>query len=302
MTICPVVDRSSELTKPRNAVKTFLWLLLRRKPLGAFGGLVLLILILVAVFANWIAPYDFQDIDPISALQPPSFAHPFSTDQLGRDVLSRIIFGARLSVVIAVAASTFSVLISVTLGVISGYFGGSIDALTQRIVDAWMSFPDLIVLIVGVSVIGPGMPQLILLLGLLYGISGSRIVRSTVLSAREQLFVQASHSFGSSDWHVIRRHIIPAIIAPLIVLFTTRLGAVILAESSLSFLGLGVPPPAPTWGGMLSGSRTYMFQNPWLVIIPGLAITLVVYSVNMFGDAVRDLHDPRQRGESGRIS
>ena len=289
------IARSSKL-------KDFIQRLFRRKPLGAVGGVLLVLLLVIALFAGWIAPYDFDDIDPIAALQPPSFAHPFSTDQLGRDVMSRIIYGARLSVIIAVAAALLSVVISMVLGVVSGYFGGRVDALTQRFVDAWMSFPDLIVLIVGVSVVGPGMIQLIVLLGLLYGISGSRIVRGTVLSAREQLFVQAGHSFGASDWHVIRRHIIPTILAPLIVLFTTRLGAVILAESSLSFLGLGVPPPAPTWGGMLSGSRTYMFQNPWLGIVPGIAITLVVYSVNVFGDAIRDLLDPRQRGESGRIS
>ena len=297
-----LVTRSPTTTSWSNKPLTFVRHLFWRKPLGALGGVILVLLLTVALFANWLAPYDFDDIDPVSALQFPSFIHPFGTDQLGRDVISRIIYGARLSVVIAVAASLVSVILSLVLGVLSGYFGGSVDSLTQRFVDAWMSFPDLVVLIVGVSVVGPGMLQLIVLLGLLYGISGSRIVRGTVLSAREHLFVQAGHSFGASDWHVIRQHIIPTILAPLIVLFTTRLGAVILAESSLSFLGLGVPPPAPTWGGMLSGSRTYMFQDPWLGIVPGVAITLVVYSVNVFGDAIRDLLDPRQRGESGRIS
>jgi peptide/nickel transport system permease protein len=276
--------------------------LFRHKPLGAFGGAVLVLLILTALFANVLAPYGINDVDPIEALKPPSLQHPLSTDQLGRDVLSRIIHGARLSVVIAVSAALLSIVISTLLGVLAGYFGGRIDAVTQRFVDAWMSFPDLIVLIVGVSVLGPGMPQLILLLGLLYGIAGSRVIRGSVLSAREQLYVHAGHSIGGSDWHVIRTHILPAVAAPVIVLLTTRLGAVILAESGLSFLGLGLPPPAPTWGGMLSGSRSYMFQNPWLVVVPGLAITVVVYSVNIFGDALRDLLDPRQRGEGGRIT
>jgi peptide/nickel transport system permease protein len=282
--------------------RAFIVRFLRRKPLGALGALVLIIFFVVALTANFIAPFGFNDADPINAMLPPSLEHLFSTDQLGRDVFSRMVYGARLSVIIAVSASALSMVVSVGLGVVAGYFGGKVDSVTQRFVDAWMSFPDLIVLIVGVSVLGPGMFQLIMLLGMLYGIAGSRIIRGSVLSARERLFVQAGHSFGASNWHVIRWHVLPTIVAPMIVLFTTRLGSVILAESGLSFLGLGVPPPAPSWGGMLSDSRSYMFQNPWLVVAPGLAITLVVYSVNVFGDALRDVLDPRQRGKSGRIS
>lgn len=302
MTNVSVSQSVPALPPRRHPLRNFLAHLFGRKPLGAFGGVVLLLLLLVAAFADAIAPFDISDVDPIAALQGPSLANLFGTDHLGRDVFTRIVYGARLSVIIAVSAAALGLLISIVLGVVAGYFGGRIDSATQRFVDAWMSFPDLIVLIVGVSVLGTGMGQLILLLGLLYGVSGSRIVRGSVLSAREHLYVQAGHSFGASDWHVIRVHILPTIAAPLIVLLTTRLGAVILAESSLAFLGLGVPPPAPTWGGMLSGSRSYMFQNPWLVVAPGLAITLVVYSVNIFGDALRDLLDPRQRGQSGRIS
>jgi len=290
------------LSERRHPAREFITQLFLRKPLGAFGGTLLFLLVVVAVFADIIAPFGLNDVDPISAMQRPSLTNLFGTDQLGRDVFTRIVYGARISVIIAISAALLGLLISVVLGVVAGYFGGKIDSATQRFVDAWMSFPDLIVLIVGVSVLGTGMGQLIVLLALLYGISGSRIVRGSVLSAREHLYVHAGHSFGATDWHVIRVHILPTIAAPLIVLFTTRLGAVILAESSLSFLGLGVPPPAPTWGGMLSGSRSYMFQNPWLVVAPGLAITLVVYSVNIFGDALRDLLDPRQRGQSGRIS
>jgi peptide/nickel transport system permease protein len=294
----PLADTPST----RSPVREFIARLFLRKPLGAFGGMVLLLLVVVAALADVIAPFGLNDVDPIAAMQGPSLTNFFGTDHLGRDLFSRIVYGARISVIIAISAALLGLLISIVLGVASGYFGGRIDGAIQRLVDAWMSFPDLIVLIVGVSVLGTGMPQLILLLSLLYGISGSRIVRGSVLSAREHLYVQAGHSFGATDWHVIRVHILPTIAAPLIVLFTTRLGAVILAESSLAFLGLGVPPPAPTWGGMLSGSRSYMFQNPWLVCAPGLAITLVVYSVNIFGDALRDLLDPRQGGQGGRIS
>jgi len=302
MTVPALTSTHAAIAARSHGLRTFLVRLFRRKPLGAFGCVVLVVLILAALFAPLIAPYGINDVDPIDTLKPPSLEHPFSTDQLGRDVFSRIVHGARLSVVIALSAATLSILISAALGVLAGYYGGRIDAVTQRFVDAWMSFPDLIVLIVGVSVLGAGMPQLIVLLGLLYGVSGSRVIRGAALAAREQLYVHAGHSIGGGDWHVIRWHILPTIAAPLIVLLTTRLGAVILAESGLSFLGLGVPPPAPTWGGMLSDSRSYMFRNPWLVVFPGLAITIVVYSINIFGDALRDLLDPRQRGEGGRIS
>jgi peptide/nickel transport system permease protein len=160
-----------------------------------------------------------------------------------------------------------------------------------------MSFPDLIILIVVVAVVGPGMPQIIVTLGLLLGIGGSRIIRSAVVSVRENMYVHAAQSIGASTWRILWRHILPNVMPPIIVLFTTRVGTVILAESGLSFLGLGVPPPAPTWGGMLSGNgRTYMFQGPWLALAPGLCLTAVVYATNVFGDALRDLLDPRMRG------
>ena len=183
------------------------------------------------------------------------------------------------------------------LGILTGYLGGKFDLITQRFVDAWQSFPDLIILIVVVSVVGPGMPQIIVTLGLLLGIAGSRIIRSAVVSVRENMYVHAAQSIGASTPRILWHHILPNVLPPIIVLFTTRIGVVILAESGLSFLGLGVPPPAPTWGGMLSGSgRTFMFQGPWLALAPGLCLTIVVYATNMFGDALRDLFDPRMRG------
>ena len=212
-------------------------------------------------------------------------------------MLSRCLYGAQLSVIIGFCAAGLATLISVVIGIVTGYLGGKIDLITQRFVDAWQSFPDLIVLIVVVSVVGPGMPQIIVTLALLLGIAGSRIIRSAVVSVRENMYVHAAQSIGASTPRILMRHILPNVLPPIIVLFTTRVGVVILIESALSFLGLGVPPPAPTWGGMLSGSgRSYMFQGPWLALAPGLCLTIVVYATNMFGDALRDLFDPRMRG------
>ncbi len=286
---------------PLNAAKpvshSFWARLLRDKPLGAVGGVVLLAFVVVGVFADFIAPYDFNEIAPIDRMQSPNLAHWFGTDNLGRDVLSRCIYGAQLSVIIGCSAAALATLISALLGIVSGYFGGKIDMGLQRVVDAWMSFPELIVLIVVVSVLGPGMPQIIFTLGLLLGIGGSRIVRSAVVSVREHMYVHAAQSTGASWPRILWKHVLPNVMPPIIVLFTTRVGSVILAESGLSFLGLGVPPPSPTWGSMLSGSgRTYMFQGPWLALAPGLCLTAVVYATNVFGDALRDLLDPRMRG------
>ena len=278
----------------------FLRRLCRDKPLGAVGALICIIFILTGLFADWIAPFEYNEMNPQDRLKGPSFAYFFGTDQIGRDVFSRIVYGARTSMVIGFSVAFFSILISIFLGVLSGYFGGKIDMMLQRLVDAWMSFPDLVVVIVAVSVLGPGKVQIILILSLLYGIAGSRIIRGAVMGVRENDYVKAADSIGVSTIMIMIRHIIPNILAPVSVLFTTRLAATILVEAALSFLGLGVPPPEPSWGSMLSfEGRSYMFQAPWLAIIPGIIITIVVYNINMFGDSIRDLLDPRMRG-SGR--
>ncbi len=278
-------------------IRGFIRRLFREKPLGAACGVIFIFFLLCGLFANWLAPFGMNEINPINRLKPPSWQFPFGTDNLGRDMLSRCLHGAQLSVIIGISAASLATVISVLIGIVSGYLGGKIDMLVQRLVDAWMSFPDLVILIVVVSVLGPGMPQIIGTLGLLLGIAGSRIIRSAVLSVREHMYVHAAQSTGASTLRILWRHILPNVLPPVIVLFTTRVGAVILAESGLSFLGLGVPPPAPTWGGMLSGTgRTFMFQGPWLALAPGLCLTTVVYATNMFGDALRDLLDPRMRG------
>jgi peptide/nickel transport system permease protein len=283
--------------RPGSPAWHFIGRLFREKPLGAIGGLVFLLFLFCGVFADLLAPYGVNQINPVNRLKPPSWAFPFGTDNLGRDMFSRCLYGAQLSVIIGFCAAGLATFISVVIGIVTGYLGGKIDLLIQRFVDAWQSFPDLIVLIVVVSVVGPGMPQIIVTLALLLGIAGSRIIRSAVVSVRENMYVHAAQSIGASTPRILWRHILPNVLPPIIVLFTTRVGVVILIESALSFLGLGVPPPAPTWGGMLSGSgRTFMFQGPWLALAPGLCLTIVVYATNMFGDALRDLFDPRMRG------
>ncbi|MDZ4760355.1 MAG: ABC transporter permease [Alphaproteobacteria bacterium] len=271
--------------------------LFRDKPLGALGGVVFLIFLVCGLLAPILAPHGINETDLHHRLEAPSLAFPLGTDHLGRDVFSRILIGAQVSMIVAMAAASLATVISLLIGLLAGYFGGRFDMITQRFVDAWMTFPDLVLLIVVISVVGPGIPQIIGVLALLYGIAGSRIVRSAVISVRGNMHVTAARAMGAGPVHILWRHILPGVMPVAIVLWTTRIGAVILAEAGLSFLGLGVPPPAPTWGGMLSGAgRTYMYLGPWLALAPGLCLAVVVYGVNVLGDALRDLLDARMRG------
>jgi peptide/nickel transport system permease protein len=271
--------------------------LFREKPLGAIGGVVFVVFLFCGIFAGVLAPYGMNETDMLRRLQSPSWAHWFGTDHIGRDVLSRILYGAQLSVIVGFMAAGLATVISIVLGVVCGYFGGAIDMAIQRFVDAWMTFPDLVLLIVVISIVGPGVPQIVIILGCLYGIAGSRIIRGSVIGIRENMYTHAAQSIGASTPHILTFHILPNVMPVVIVLFTTRVGAVILAEAGLSFLGLGIPPPSPTWGSMLSGTgRTYMYLGPWLALAPGLCLTVVVYAINIYGDALRDLLDPRMRG------
>jgi len=277
--------------------------LFKEKHLGAVGGIIFLILLLTGIFADYLAPHGYNEIRPIDALKPPSSQYLLGTDNLGRDMLSRIIYGAQLSVIVGFAATALSIVISTIIGITSGFFGGKFDMAVQRFVDGWMCFPGLVILIVAVSIIGPGMWQIILILALQFGIAGSRIIRGATLSTKENMYVRAADAIGASTLKLLVRHILPNIMAPIIILFTTRIAAIILAEASLSFLGLGIPPPAPSWGAMLSSTgRQYMLIAPMMALIPGLALTIVVYGINVFGDAMRDLLDPRLRGGGGSYS
>ena len=286
--------------KRHSSLFSLLKRLVKEKPLGTFGAAVTLILLLVGIFANFLAPYGMNQASA-SLMAPPSLAHWFGTDNLGRDLLSRVIYGARISVIVGLAASAISVTLSTIIGMISGYIGGAFDLILQRFVDAWMCIPALIFSIVIISIIGTGMWQVIIVIGINMGIANSRIIRGATMSIKENMYLQAADAIGASPARIIMRHILPNIMAYVIILFSTVMPTAILIEASLSFLGYGIPPPAASWGGMVSGSaRTYMFMDPWIVVWPGLALTIVVYGVNMFGDALRDLLDPRLKGSSGR--
>jgi peptide/nickel transport system permease protein len=226
-----VVPEALTISKPaqQGPVLQFVIRLLREKPFGAAAGIVFVLFVLCGVFANVLAPYGFNEIVPLDRLKPPSWKHLFGTDNLGRDMFSRCLYGARLSVIIGLSAAAIATVISVTIGTLTGYLGGRFDMIVQRFVDAYMSFPELVILIAVVSVVGPGMPQIIGILSLVLGIAGSRIIRSAVVSARENMYVHAAQSIGAGTGRILWRHILPNIMPPIIVLFTTRVGAVILA-------------------------------------------------------------------------
>ncbi|MEK7770570.1 MAG: ABC transporter permease [candidate division NC10 bacterium] len=280
------------MTGARRVIST----LIRRKPLGAVGGAIALGMLLVAIFADVLAPYDFNDTALLRALQRPGATHWFGTDELGRDVYSRVIHGARVSMLVGLAATAISIGLGGLIGIVSGYFGRRVDLVLQRLVDAWMAFPGLVMAIVILALLGPGLWSVILALGVSQAFSQSRTIRSATLVVREQPYIEASLAVGASHWRVLGRHVLPNVVAPIIIVASTFLGFVILVEAAVSFLGYGVPPPRPSWGGMLSATgRVYMIRAPWLSIFPGLALSLAVFGFNVLGDALRDLLDPRLR-------
>jgi peptide/nickel transport system permease protein len=269
----------------------------RRKPLGAFGAALIILMMLLAIGAQWLAPYPYDVGVSAERLQGPSLAHPFGTDANGRDLLSRIIWGARISVTIGFGAVLISTLVAVGVGVTSGYFGGWLDLLVQRLVDIWISFPALVLLVSLVAILGPGLWSTTVVLGVLLAPGTARVVRGAVMAMRHQPYVESARCAGAGDARIVRSYVLPNVSAAILVLATTQLGAAVLAESTLSFLGYGVPPPFPSWGSMLSGTgRAFMLQSPWLSIWPGLAISAAVFGFNMLGDALRDILDPRLRG------
>ena len=275
--------------------------LVKEKPLSIVAGVVILLLILVAIFADVLAPYPHDEVNIVDRMQAPSNRYLLGTDQLGRDLLSRLVFGARISLTVGLAATTVNVVVAVLIGGVSGFFGGRLDLAMQRFVDAWMAFPGLLLLLTIMSLVGRGLPQIIVVLGVTGGIGGSRVVRGAVIGVKENAYFQAAEAIGGTRWRTLIHHVLPNIAAPVIIIFTINVGGVIISEAALSFLGFGLPISVPSWGGMLSREgREFMEVAPRLALWPGLCLTVVVYCLNMFGDAVRDLLDPRLRGGGGR--
>ena len=272
----------------------------KRQPLGAFGAVVAILLILVAIFAPVIATHDPRETNVVEF----KFAGPgtelwLGGDQLGRDVFSRLVYGARISLIVGIASVVFGVTGGFIVGVVSGYFGGKTDLYVQRVMDAMIAFPALILALAIMAVLGPSIENVIIALTVVFIPGAARTVRAEALRIKEMDFVLAARSVGASDWRIMLRHVAPNCFAMYIILATISLGWAIIVEASLSFLGAGIPPDVPSWGGMLSGAtQQYVEVGPWLAVFPGLAIAIVVFAWNLLGDALRDVLDPRLRGSS----
>jgi peptide/nickel transport system permease protein len=270
--------------------------LARRYPLGAVGAIIVLTFVLTAVFANFIAPFDPTSTDAKASLARPGGTFWLGADFMGRDMFSRIVYGARISLAVGLGATVLGGVLGVSIGLMSGYLGGWVDLATQRLMDIMQSLPLLVMALVMAAALGPSLENTIIAIAIPLVPTVARIVRSNTLSLREQPFVEAARAVGMGEVRIAVRHVLPNTLAPLIVLGTAQLGSAILVEASLSFLGLGIPEPYPSWGRMLSESAAeYVRTAPWLVIFPGVAISMTVFGTNLLGDALRDILDPRQR-------
>ena len=272
----------------------------RHNPLAGTGLALVTIFVIFALFAPWIAAQDPAHIDLANRLEPPTSAHWCGTDELGRDILSRLIYGARISMFVGSSVVLGSLFLGLVVGSIAGYYGGGIDRFVNVVVmNAFLSFPGILLAIAFVAFRGPGIFNLVLALSLGGWVGYARLVRAQVLATREREFVEASRALGASDWRVIVHHILPNIIQPVIVQAAIGMAGAILAEATMSFLGLGVPPPTASWGSMLNDARSHLFDAPHLVLFPAAAVMLAVLSFNFIGDALRDFLDPRSRIEVG---
>ena len=294
-----VIDHDAALAKAGANVSGF-WsqagFLARRYPLGAVGAILVLLFVLTALFANVIAPHDPLSTNSRASLAAPGGTYWLGADFMGRDMFSRIVYGARISLAVAVGATLLGGTLGVVIGLMSGFVGGWLDLATQRLMDVMQSLPLLVMALVMAASLGPSLENTIIAIAIPLVPSVARVVRSSTLSLREQPFVEAARAIGMGEIRIAVRHVLPNTLAPLIVLGTAQLGSAILTEASLSFLGLGIPEPYPSWGRMLSESAAeYVRTAPWLVIFPGVAISLTVFGTNLLGDALRDILDPRQR-------
>jgi len=279
---------------PRPTFRRFL----RRR--SACAGLVILLLVVLgSIFADRVTPYEPDGIDLEMALRPPSVGHPFGTDAFGRDVLTRTLHGGRVSLGVGFVERTISLLLGLLLGTVAGFFGGRTDSLVMRAADITFAFPTLLLLIAIMAVVSPGILSLFVALGVVGWAAMARLVRAQVISVKEREYVQAARAAGAGTVGLVLRHILPQCLAPVFVVYTLGLGMTIMAESSLSFLGLGVQPPDPSWGSMISQGVAFMRRAPWLTLFPGLVLTVTICSVNLLGDGLRDLLDPKSAGREG---
>ena len=270
---------------------------LRRHTLAMLGAGIIGLLIFAAVAAPWVAPYDPVEMSPSDALQPPSREHPMGTDQYGRDLFSRIVFGSRISLSVGIISVSIALLLGTVLGLVSGYYLGVADIIISRAMDILFAFPALLLTLVIIAIMGPGVDKAMIALGVVYTPAFGRVCRGSVLAERGKAYVEAARMVGASDARIIRTHILPNVLAPLIVNVSLTMSFAVLIEASLSYLGLGAQPPMPSWGMMLSRGRAVMQYSPWLSIWPGLAIMSVVFAFNVFGDGLRDALDPRLTGK-----
>jgi len=268
----------------------------RRYPLGAAGAIIMALLVFGALFADLITFHDPLQTDAPLSLAAPTAAHWMGSDFMGRDIYSRIVYGARISLAVGIGSTLLGCIFGVAIGLGSGYLGGRVDLIAQRVIDILQALPLLVLALVMAAALGPSLRNTIIAIAIPLIPSVARVIRSNTLALRELPFVEAARAIGMSEFRIAVRHVLPNTLAPVIVLATAQLGAAILTEASLSFLGLGIPEPYPSWGRMLSESAAeYVRTAPWLVIFPGLAISLTVFGTNLLGDALRDLLDPRQR-------
>ncbi len=274
-----------------------IWAFTKRKPLGAAGVFVILVFCFVAAFANVIDRGDPNELHPSDLLQAPNSDAWFGTDNLGRDLYSRVVHGARVALLIGFVAVGLATAAGTAIGLVSGFYGGKVDLVIQRFVDAILAFPVLVIALAVVTAVGPSLRNLMLAIAFIMTPGFSRVVRASVLGVRQNLYVEAAQAVGASTPRILLRHVLPNVVAPIIVVSTGAIGSAILAEASLSFLGLGPPPPNATWGSMLAiEARFYITTAWWLAVVPSAAITLAVLGFNLFGDALRDVWDPRLRG------
>ncbi len=272
----------------------------RRKPLGAIGGVLVLGLLVMALFADRIAPHPYDASIASARMKSPSAQFWMGTDNLSRDIWSRVVYGARISVTVGFATVALATVMAAAVGVSSAYLGGAYDIAVQRVVDAWISFPALVVILSLIAALGPGLFNLVLALSILGAAGASRVIRGATLSVMANPYVEAARALGAGHTRIVAVYVLPNVMATILILATIGLGQVILAEAALSFLGFGIPPPYPSWGSMLSGSgRSFMYYAPWMALFPGAAISLAVFGFQMLGDALRDVFDPRLRGVSG---